>query len=80
MADYRRVIVDRARPAASRSRAKHSMSAAADSEQPQLAAMAPGDELAQVDGVRLPGHAGIPGQETGSGQPLLITEHRLGQD
>jgi len=38
---------------------------AADGEQPQLAAVAPGGELAQVQGVGLAGHAAVPGHEPG---------------
>jgi hypothetical protein len=38
---------------------------AADGEQPQLPLAAPGGELAQVQGVGLPGLAGVTGQESG---------------
>ncbi|MGN6791626.1 MAG: hypothetical protein ACTHJW_04470 [Streptosporangiaceae bacterium] len=38
---------------------------AAGGEQAQLPLPAPGGELAQVQGVRLAGHAGVAGQEVG---------------
>jgi hypothetical protein len=38
---------------------------AADREQPQLPLAAPRGELAKVQGVGIPGHAGVSGQEAG---------------
>jgi hypothetical protein len=38
---------------------------ASNGEQAQLPLAAPGGELAQVQGVGLAGHAGVPGQEPG---------------
>jgi len=63
MVDSRRVTVARARPLASSSRAKPSMSARLDGEQGQGADAAPGGELAQVQRVGLPGQPAVPGQE-----------------
>src|SRR6266700_6890290 len=79
MVDSRRVTVARARPIASRSRAKPSMSApiAAGGEQGERPGAAPVRELAQVQGVRLAGQAAVTGQEPGEGESLGIGEGRL---
>jgi hypothetical protein len=50
---------------------------AADGEQRQGAGAAPGGELAQVQGVRLPGQASVSGQEPGEGDPFGIGEGGL---
>jgi hypothetical protein len=47
---------------------------AADSEQREGPGAAPGGELPQVQGVRLPGQAAVPGQEAGEREPLGIAE------
>ena len=43
---------------------------AADGEPVEGAGAAPGGELAQVQYVRLPGQAAVPGQEPGEGEPF----------
>jgi hypothetical protein len=49
----------------------------ADGEQGHRAGPAPADELAQVQGVGLPGQAAVPGQEPSEGESLGIGEGRL---
>src|SRR5258708_587687 len=49
-----------------------------DLEQPQLTLLAPGTELAQIQGVGLAGQAGVTGQEPSQRQLLGAGEHRLG--
>jgi hypothetical protein len=50
---------------------------AADGEQAEGAGTAPGGELAQVQCLRLPGQAAVPGQEPGEGEPFGIGEDSL---
>ena len=50
---------------------------AADGEQRQGPGPAPAGELAQVQRVRLPGQAAVPGQEPSEGDPLGIGEDGL---
>ena len=50
---------------------------AADPEQGQRAAAAPGSELAQVECVRLAGQAAVSGQEPGKGEPFGVSEGGL---
>src|SRR5947209_1941829 len=50
---------------------------AADGEQGHRAGPAPAGELAQVQGVGLPGQAAVPGQEPGEGESLGLGEGRL---
>src|SRR5215470_1166975 len=52
----------------------------ADGEQGQGAGAAPGGELAQVEGVCLPGQAPVPGQEPGEGEPFGVCEGGLDRD
>jgi hypothetical protein len=70
MVHGRRVTVARARPLASRSRAKPSMPARRTANRLRERAPAPAGELAQVQGVRLSCQAAVPGQ----GKPFLIAE------
>jgi hypothetical protein len=50
---------------------------AAGLEQTQVALLTPAGVLAQVQGVRLAGQAGVAGQESSQGEPLGLSEHRL---
>ncbi|HXL17924.1 MAG TPA: hypothetical protein VN961_10440 [Streptosporangiaceae bacterium] len=59
MVDSRRGTVARARPENLELAGKQLDVGAAYGEQAQLAAMAPGGELAQVSGVRLAGHTAL---------------------
>ena len=77
MVQSRRVTVARARPFASRSRAKPSMSARRTENRASDLAAAPAGELTQVQGVRLAGQAAVPGQETGEGEPFSFAEGGL---
>jgi len=52
----------------------------ADIEQAQLAALAPGDELAQIEGVGVTGQPAVAGQEAGEGELLGLAEHAVGDD
>jgi hypothetical protein len=47
-------------------------------EKAEVALLAPGGELAQVECVSLAGQPGVAGQEPGQSHPLGIAEHRLG--
>ena len=76
MADSLRVTVARARPFASRSRAKPDVGAA-DGEQGQGPGAAPCGELAQVERVGLAGQAAVAGQEPGEGDSLSVGEDGL---
>jgi hypothetical protein len=53
---------------------------ATDREQRQRPGPAPDRELAQVEGVRLPGQAAVAGQETGEREPFGVGEHGLDGD
>ncbi len=52
----------------------------ADVEQAHVAVLAPGDELAQVEGVGVAGQSSVAGQEAGEGEPLGVAEHAVGDD
>ena len=47
-------------------------------EQPQVVALAPGDVLAQVEGVGVAGLAAVAGEEPGEGEALGFAEHVVG--
>ncbi|MGH9118307.1 MAG: hypothetical protein ACRD0A_10660 [Acidimicrobiales bacterium] len=49
-------------------------------EQPQAVLLAPGDELAQVQGVGVAGQSAVAGQEPGEGEPLRFGEVGIGDD
>ena len=51
---------------------------AAHREQPQAVALAPGNELAQVERVGVPGEAPVAGQEGGQGEAFGVAEHEVG--
>ena len=46
-------------------------------EQAQVVLLAPGRVLAQIQRIRLPGQAGVTGQEPSQGEPFGLGEHRL---
>ena len=52
----------------------------ADIEQAQVTALAPGDELAQIEGVGVTGRSSLAGQGAGEGEPLGLAAHAVGDD
>jgi len=50
----------------------------ANVEQAQVVALAPGDELAQIEGVGVAGQSSVAGQEAGEGEPLGLAEDVVG--
>jgi len=53
---------------------------AAGTEQPQVVLLAPAGVLAQVQLIGVAGQAAVPGQVSGEGQPLGVSEYRRSRD